>query len=71
MPGRSTDRESRCQKIAVAREVCYIGFVRQQADHSAELPYLTARGEIIIADFDADGRIIGIELVGSGKPCQE
>jgi len=26
---------------------------------------------MMIADFDADGRILGIELVGSGKPCQE
>jgi len=26
---------------------------------------------MMIADFDAVGRILGIELVGSGKPCQE
>ena len=59
-----------CQKIAVANEVCYIRFADGQLDHSDELPYRTARGEMLIADFDADGRILGVELVGSGKPCQ-
>jgi len=60
-----------CQKIVVANEVRYIRFGDGQVDHSNDLPYLTTRGEMMIADFDADGRILGIELVGSGKPCQE
>ena len=61
-----------CQKIAVDQQVCYLRFVEGQADHSGELPYQTARGEMLIADFDADGKIIGIELVGppGQKPCQ-
>jgi Protein of unknown function (DUF2283) len=61
-----------CQKIAVGEQVCYLRFVDEKPDHSNELPYETARGEMLIADFDADGRIIGIELVGppGQKACQ-
>jgi uncharacterized protein YuzE len=61
-----------CQKIAVDQEVCYIRFVEEKPHHSGALPYQTARGEMLIADFDADGKIIGIELVGptGQKPCQ-
>jgi Protein of unknown function (DUF2283) len=61
-----------CQKIVVAEQVCYLKFVDGQPHHSDQLPYHTARGEMLIADFDADGHIIGIELVGPGgqKPCQ-
>jgi uncharacterized protein YuzE len=61
-----------CQKIAISPQVCYVRFVEGTPDHSDELPYVTARGEMLIADFDADGKIIGIELVGptGQKPCQ-
>ena len=61
-----------CHTLAVDQQVCYLRFVEGTPDHSDELPYETARGELLIADFDADGRIIGIELVGptGQKPCQ-
>jgi uncharacterized protein YuzE len=61
-----------CQKITISQQVCYVRFVEGTPDHSDELPYVTARGEMLIADFDADGKIIGIELVGptGQKPCQ-
>ena len=61
-----------CQKITISQQVCYVRFVEGTPDHSGELPYVTARGEMLIADFDADGKIIGIELVGptGQKPCQ-
>jgi len=61
-----------CQKIAVDEQVCYIRFTEGKPDHSEELPYETARGEMLIADFNAEGKIIGIELVGprGQKPCQ-
>ena len=61
-----------CQKISVAEQVCYLRFVDGKPDHRAELPYETARGEMLSADFHADGKIIGIELVGPAgqKPCQ-
>ena len=61
-----------CQKIVVGEQVCYLRFTDGKTDHSTELPYRTARGEMLIADSDPDGRIIGIELVGlpGQKPCQ-
>ena len=63
---------NQCQAITVAEQVCYLKFVEGKPDHSNELPYTTARGEMLIADFDADGKIIGFELVGppGQKPCQ-
>jgi uncharacterized protein YuzE len=30
----------------------------------------SSRGEMVIFDYDVDGRILGIELVGDEKPCQ-
>jgi uncharacterized protein YuzE len=61
-----------CQQIVVAEQICYLRFADGKPDHSDELPYQTVRGEVLIADLDADGRIIGIELVGppGQKPCQ-
>ena len=61
-----------CQKVIVGEQVCYIKFSDGKSDHSGELPYQTARGEMLIADFDKNGKIIGIELVGptGQKPCQ-
>jgi hypothetical protein len=56
----------------IAPTVCYVRFVDAKPDHSEELLYMTARGEMLIADFDVEGTIIGIELVGppGQKPCQ-
>jgi uncharacterized protein YuzE len=61
-----------CRTIAIAEEVCYLRFAEGQVHHSGELSHETARGELLIADFDAEGRILGIELVGppGQKPCQ-
>ena len=61
-----------CQKLQVPEQVCYVRFVDEKSEHSRELPYETARGEMLIADFNAEGKIIGIELVGPAgqKPCQ-
>ena len=62
----------KCQKIDIPAQVCYLRFRKGKPDHSAHLDYVTARREMLIADFDAEGRIIGIELVGppGQKPCQ-
>lgn len=61
-----------CQKVDIAEHVCYVRFADGKPHHSADLDYRTARGEMLIADFDSEGRIIGIELVGPAgqKPCQ-
>jgi uncharacterized protein YuzE len=59
-----------CRSTIVAADVCYISFGKSKTiDHSDEIGH-SVRGELMIADFDADGHIIGIELVGRGKPCQ-
>jgi uncharacterized protein YuzE len=35
------------------------------------VPYETARGELLILDFDEERRVIGIELLAPNlKPCQ-
>jgi hypothetical protein len=64
-------RPSGCKSVSVGRQVCYITFVEGTPHHSDELTFHTARGEVLIADFDAEGRIMGIELVGPNKPCQQ
>jgi Protein of unknown function (DUF2283) len=60
----------RCHRLTVQREACYLQFSDAQPHHSNEI-VTTARGELMIADYDADARIVGIELVASHKPCQE
>jgi uncharacterized protein YuzE len=60
---------SSCTSVFVPREACYIQFKSGDIDHSDEIGTTARVGEIAIADFDAEGRILGLELVGSGKPC--
>jgi uncharacterized protein YuzE len=59
-------------KVSLPPEVCYVSFTDGKSDRSVELPYETARGEMLIADLDADGKLVGIELVAPSrqKPCQ-
>ncbi len=61
-----------CRKVRLDPRVCYVSFTGAKPDHSDMLPYTTVRGEMLIADFDAEGNIIGVELVGPNgeKPCQ-
>jgi uncharacterized protein YuzE len=73
---RTQSRESiamACERIDVGERVCYLRFVEAKTCNSDHLPCRTARDEMIVLDFDADGRVIGIELVGPDgqKPCQE
>jgi hypothetical protein len=56
--------------VAIDPSVCYIRFVDARPTYSEELPFSTARDEWLVADFDEANRIIGLELIGSGKPCQ-
>lgn len=62
--------ESRCREVNVSIEVCRLRFAKGRVENSTIVGY-TARGEMVVAHFDADGRILDIELVGDGKPCQE
>ena len=59
-----------CKSLSVAKDVCYVRFGGQSVSNSSNLPYQTVRGEELILDFDSDGRIVGIELISSDKPCQ-
>jgi uncharacterized protein YuzE len=61
-----------CHELPVSTNTCYIRFVEtEKVMNSAEIG-TTARGEMMIADLDANGRVIGIELVAPTlKPCQQ
>jgi hypothetical protein len=63
--------KNHCQRVTVASAVCYLRFTDAPHSGRQDLGYRTARGEMLIADIDAAGRIVGLELVGPGKPCQE
>jgi hypothetical protein len=58
-----------CANIEVPPATCYLRFA---AGVPANTDYVgrSLRGEMVIFDYDADGRILGIELVGDDKPCQ-
>jgi len=60
-----------CRELYVKPDVCYIRFSGEQIVESQELEPSTSRGEQLILDLDREGRIVGIELLGSAKPCQQ
>ncbi len=63
--------ESRCHRLPVPASCCYLSFVpRKRASRTEHLGY-TATGDMFIVDYDERGGIIGVELVGDGKPCQQ
>ena len=60
-----------CKIVGVGRDVCYIRFARTAVVVLSQPQRVkTTRGEELVFDYDADGHVIGIELLG-GKPCQE
>lgn len=61
-----------CLKVGVPAEACHVRFGQRTAvvHHSSLLEWRTVRGDQMILDFDANGRVLGIELIGN-KPCQE
>jgi hypothetical protein len=61
---------SRCRELNVSVEVCRLRFSKGRVQNSTIVGY-TTRGEMVVAHFDSDDRILDIELVGDGKPCQE
>jgi uncharacterized protein YuzE len=60
-----------CTKVTIDPAACYLQLADAKTVTSEVLEFGTARGETMILDFDADGRVIGIELIGAGKPCQQ
>jgi hypothetical protein len=60
-----------CRKMNVPADICYLRFGDGQVNGSGMLEYETVRGERLIVDLDAGGKLVGVELIGPGKPCQE
>lgn len=58
-----------CRNVCVPREACYVSFGSATVERSDELGF-TTRGESVIADYDKDGHIIGLELLSPDKSCQ-
>ncbi len=70
--GNMETTEHDCKGLPVAEEICYVRFAGPDAvAHHSEQLSNTVRGEMVIADYDDRGRIIGLELLGGGKPCQQ
>ena len=62
--------KNNCHKLDVPRDACLLRFgttTTTSGDHIGD----TLRGEMVIAHYDTAGRIVELELVGDGKPCQE
>jgi hypothetical protein len=68
MSTHKTDND--CQQLVVPREVCYLRFSEAPIAESRDIDLSTARREILIVDLDREGNVIGMELLGPGKPCQ-
>ena len=58
------DSTDTCKSVSIAKDVCYVRFAGGKVERGAELSYVTARGEDLILDLDADGRVVGM-------PCQQ
>lgn len=66
---RRRDGTSSCVELYARREVCYVMLARGRYHHSRALGD-SARGDSVIADYDREGHLLGIELIGPGKRCQ-
>jgi len=68
------NRKSICKKLFVPKDVCYVDFrhrkVKGQIKSSKPMGK-TIRDETVIIDYDDKGKMVGIELLGNGKPCQK
>lgn len=59
-----------CRTLVVPPDVCQLQFSDEptvRGEHIGD----TSRGEMVIIHYNVAGRIVSIELVGDGKPCQE
>ena len=68
-------RKTKCSKIKIPKNCCYIVFGKDKYKKSILTEKLTTiRDETMIIDVNKKGKVIGIELLGSPKarkPCQE
>lgn len=70
MDTNSRAHTSECQQIRVPEEVCTLWFGSGVTAH-CESAGITIRGEEVFIRFDAEGRIVRIELLGEHKRCQQ
>jgi uncharacterized protein YuzE len=69
--GGSQDiRTTPCKRIDVSPDTCYLRF-QEAAVECSQYIGTSTREDMVIVDYDASGRIVGIELVGDEKPCQQ
>lgn len=63
----------KCNKIMVPEDACYVAFFNERTWKSTyqEDKYVTPRGEQVILDFNDKHELIGIELLGDKKRCQQ
>ena len=62
--------KNNCHKLDVPISACRLRFgttTTTSGEHIGD----TLRDEMVIAHYDTAGRIVELELVGNGKPCQE
>lgn len=68
------EQDIKCVRLEVGDDVCYLGFdfdvTRGRSVRTKDIGR-TVRGEMVLVDFNANGEILGIELVGGLKPCQK
>lgn len=63
----------KCHKVYIPQSVCSIRFSEKRGiyHHTKDEQYITIRGEDVYLEFDKRNRLVGIELIGSGKPCMQ
>jgi uncharacterized protein YuzE len=60
-----------CEEVQVKESICYLRFGVPSGKRKTIDLGRSVRDEMLIADLDEFGRVIGIELVGGvDKPCQ-
>jgi hypothetical protein len=64
-----TRSKIRCIRVFIPREVCTVTLARGKYHYSRTLG-ISGRGDAVEGEFDAKGRLIGLELLGDGKKCQ-
>jgi uncharacterized protein YuzE len=68
--GTTRFSQNACNRLYISTDACYLRF-SDNAVARTEYIGTSTRDEMVILDYDASGRIVGIELVSDEKPCQQ
>jgi len=63
-------RMTKCYRLKIPEKACYIEFKKEKVVSSKDIGR-TNRKEVVIIDYNKKDEIIGIELVGDKKLCQD